>query len=261
MSPLAVATWNVNSIAVRLPQVIAWLERHRPEVLCLQETKIPDEKFPHGPFEALGYRVAASGQRTYNGVAIASRLPIEDLLAGLPGDDETAQKRSIAAAIAGIRIVNVYVPNGAEVGSPKFAYKLEWLARLRGFLDRLCAPSEALLLCGDLNVAPEARDVYDVQAVQGKVLYHPDEHRALAHLRDWGLLDALRLHRQDAGLFSWWDYRVGAFRRNLGMRIDHIWVSEPLARRCTACWIDTEPRRLERPSDHTPVVATFAPVG
>lgn len=252
-----VATWNVNSIAVRLPQVVDWLERHRPEVLCLQETKTPDEKFPFASFEALGYRVAASGQRTYNGVAILSRLPVEEVWSGLPGDDETAQKRLLSALIGGIQIVNVYVPNGSEVGSEKFAYKLHWLARLRGFLDSRFQPTDAVLLCGDFNIAPEERDVYDPEAARGKVLFHPDEHAALGRIRDWGLVDTLRLSRQEAGLFSWWDYRAAAFRRNLGMRIDHIWVSGPLAERCTASWIDLEPRKRERPSDHTPVLATF----
>jgi exodeoxyribonuclease-3 len=258
---ITVATWNVNSITARLDAALLWLDAHRPDVLCLQETKIPDEKFPHAAFESLGYRVAASGQKAYNGVAIVSRLPLDAVHTGLPGDEGDQQKRLIGATVAGIRILNLYVPNGSEVGSEKFAYKLAWLARLRACLDVDFRPEEALLLCGDFNIAPEARDVYDENAVAGKVLYHPDEHRALATVRDWGLVDAFRLHQPDGGLFSWWDYRAGSFRRNLGMRIDHIWVSTPLAGRCTASWIDAAPRKLERPSDHVPVLATFSTQG
>lgn len=258
MSTITVATWNVNSIGARLPVVEGWLAKNQPEVLCLQETKTIDAKFPHSVFENLGYSAAISGQKTYNGVAILSRLPIENVSKGLHDDDDTAQKRLIVATIAGIRIVNVYIPNGSEVGSEKFAYKMQWFARLRVYLDQHCDPAQPTLICGDFNVAPEERDVYNVKAVQGKVLFHPDEHHALNVIRDWGFQDALRLHTQAAGQFSWWDYRAASFRRNHGMRIDHIWVSSPLAQRCIASWIDIEPRKCKKPSDHTPVLAQFA---
>lgn len=257
VNTLTVASWNVNSITVRLAQVIDWLNVHRPDVLCLQETKIPDERFPKAAIEAVGYQVVYSGQKAYNGVAILSRLPISQVRSSLPGDDETAQKRLIAATIAGIEVVNVYVPNGSEVGSEKFTYKLAWLERLYRWFERDFDPQGAVLLCGDFNIAPEARDVYDAQAVAGKVLFHPDEHAALARLQQWGLIDTLRIHTEEAGLFSWWDYRAAAFRRNLGMRIDQIWVSAPLAARCTAGWIDRQMRAADSPSDHVPVVASF----
>lgn len=254
--PISVATWNVNSIRVREPAVRAWLERHRPDVLCLQETKVVDEKFPCAGFEALGYRVEAFGQPTYNGVAILSRHPLSDCVRGLPGEPPDAPRRAIAATVAGIRIVDVYVPNGESVGSEKFAYKLDWMRRLRAAIE---APArrEALLLCGDLNVAPEARDVYDPAALEGDVLFHPDSRAALAGLAGCGLVDAFRLHHQEAGCYSWWDYRMNAFKRRRGLRIDHILVTPPLAERCTSCEIDVEPRAQVQPSDHTPVIATF----
>ncbi len=254
---LTVATWNVNSITVRLPQVLAWIEQHQPDVLCLQETKIPDDRFPAAAIAAAGYEVAFYGQKSYNGVAILSRLPLTNIRTGLPGDTEQSQKRLIVATIAGIEIVNVYVPNGSEVGSEKFAFKLAWLDRLHSYLDRDFPREAAVLICGDFNIAPEERDVYDLKTVEGKVLFHPDEHAALERIRQWGFVDCLRLHHGQGGLYSWWDYRAAAFRRNLGMRIDHIWVSAPLAASCTTSWIDTGPRAQEQPSDHTPVVATF----
>lgn len=257
MSLMTVASWNVNSIHARLPVVVDWLVRHQPEVVCLQETKVPDERFPLEAFTQLGYQAAFSGQKSYNGVAIISRLPLVDVEAGFPGEDITAQKRLIAASIAGVRLLNVYVPNGSEVGSEKFVYKLDWLKRLRELLDARHSPREQLLVCGDFNIAPEPRDVYDVEAVQGRVLFHPDEHLVLRELEAWGLVDTFRLHHQESGIFSWWDYRAAAFRRNLGMRIDHIRVSPPLAARCTAGWIDPAPRKAEKPSDHVPVLATF----
>ncbi|UFP92582.1 exodeoxyribonuclease III [Gloeobacter morelensis] len=257
MSNLTVATWNVNSINVRLGGVCAWLSAHRPEVLCLQETKVPDERFPVAAFEALGYAVAFAGQKAYNGVAIVSRKPITAVHRGLPGDEAEAPRRLIAATVEGTQIINVYVPNGSEVGSEKFAYKLLWLERLRQYLHADFDPKEAVLLCGDFNIAPEERDVWDPKAVAGKVLFHPDEHAALERIRTWGFIDAFRLHSLEAGQFSWWDYRAAAFRRNLGMRIDHIWVSGPLAERCSACWIDAQPRAQPSPSDHVPVAASF----
>lgn len=254
---ISIATWNVNSIRVRQDAVLAWIERHLPDVLCLQETKVVDEKFPRAAFEALGFAVEAYGQPAYNGVAILSRRPLSDVVRGLPGEASDAARRAIAATVEGVRVVNVYVPNGEAVGSEKFAHKLAWLDRLRQAIEP--APRDsALVLCGDLNVAPEPRDVHDPAAWEGNVLYHPDARAALARVTDWGLVDALRLHHHEGGLFSWWDYRMNAFKRKLGLRIDHILVSPSLAARCTACAIDAEPRAQAQPSDHAPVYATFS---
>lgn len=251
------ATWNVNSVLARLPLVTKWLDEVRPDVLCLQETKCTDDKFPAAAFAELGYRSETYGQRTYNGVAILSRATCQEVQRGLPDDEEGAHARLLAASVNGVRVVNVYIPNGAFVGSDKYRFKLEWMSRLRAFFDAHCSTKAPLLLCGDFNVAPEERDVHDPKLWQGRVLFSKPERAALDHLKDWGFVDAFRLHTAEGGHFSWWDYRAGAFRRNAGLRIDHIWVSQPLAARCTAAWIDTEPRTWERPSDHTPVLAEF----
>jgi exodeoxyribonuclease-3 len=254
-----IATWNVNSITARLPLVLKWLEAVRPEALCLQETKCTDDKFPAAAFEELGYRSEAFGQRTYNGVAILSRSAIERVERGFPDDDESAQARLLSATVEGVRIVNVYVPNGQFVGSDKYRFKLEWMGRLRALFDEQYKRSEAVLLCGDFNVAPDERDVHDPALWQGRILFSKRERAALEHIKGWGFEDAFRLHTEEGGHFSWWDYRQGSFRRNAGLRIDHIWVSQPLAARSTATWIDTEPRTWERPSDHTPVVTEIEP--
>jgi exodeoxyribonuclease-3 len=250
-----IATWNVNSVTARLPLVLKWLESARPDVLCLQETKCTDDKFPAEAFAALGYRSEVFGQRTYNGVAIVSRSRVERAQRGFPDDEEGAHARLLAGTIEGVRVVNVYVPNGQFVGSDKYRFKLEWMRRLRALLDEQHEKSEPLLLCGDFNVAPEERDVHDPALWQGRILFSKRERAALDHIKDWGFTDAFRLHTAEGGHFSWWDYRQGSFRRNAGLRIDHIWVSQPLAERSVATWIDTEPRTWERPSDHTPVVA------
>jgi exodeoxyribonuclease III len=254
---MKIATWNVNSIGARLPVVLQWVESAQPDVLCLQEIKCLNEKFPGEAFMTRGYHVLTHGQRTYNGVAILSKIEGEDVRRGFPQDDDTAQARMITAVIEGIRVVNVYIPNGQTVGSEKYGYKLDWMKRLRRFLDTETDKNSQVLLCGDFNVAPEDRDVHDPIAWQGSVLVSPEERAALEVIKDWGFIDAFRLHNQDAEQFSWWDYRAAAFRRNMGVRIDHIWVTEPLAARCTSVIIDKEPRKWERPSDHTPVVAEF----
>ncbi|HEX8748951.1 MAG TPA: exodeoxyribonuclease III [Pyrinomonadaceae bacterium] len=254
---MKLATWNVNSITARLPLVLKWLEGERPDVLCLQETKTVDEKFPAQAFTDIGYESVTHGQRTYNGVAILSRSPVKDVRRGFPDDDETAHARLLAATVEGVRVVNVYIPNGAFVGSDKFFFKLEWMRRLRAFFDEGYKKREKVLLCGDFNVAPEERDVHDPKQWQGKILFSRRERAALAEIRDWGFEDAFRLHTEEGGHFSWWDYRAGSFRRNAGLRIDHIWTSEKLSAACTASWIDKEPRAWERPSDHTPVLAEF----
>lgn len=254
---MKVATWNVNSVTARLPLVMKWLEAARPDVLCLQETKCIDEKFPADSFRELGYTSETYGQRTYNGVAILSREPLEKVERGFPDDEEGAHARLLAGTVGGVRVVNVYIPNGAFVGSDKYFFKLDWMRRLRALFDASCKPSEQVLLCGDFNVAPEERDVHDPRQWQGKILFSHREREALAEIKGWGFEDAFRLHTEEGGHFSWWDYRAGSFRRNAGLRIDHVWVSEKLAARSTSTWIDKEPRSWERPSDHTPVVAEF----
>ena len=254
---MKIATWNVNSIAARLPLVVKWLEYVRPSVLCLQETKCTDDKFPFATFAEMGYKTEAFGQRTYNGVAILARTEIGSAQRGFPEDDESAQARLLAATVEGVRIVNVYVPNGQFVGSDKYRFKLEWMQRLRALLDEQHKASEPVLLCGDFNVAPAEIDVHDPALWQGRILFSRRERAALEHIREWGFTDAFRLHTKEGGHFSWWDYRQGSFRRNAGLRIDHIWVSQPLVARSIATWIDKEPRTWERPSDHTPVVAEF----
>lgn len=256
--PMKIATWNVNSIAARLPQALDWVEANRPDAICLQETKCVDAKFPIDAFREIGYTAEVFGQPTYNGVAILSLQPATDAQRGLPDDAPEAQKRLIAATINGVRVVNVYIPNGSEVGSEKYRFKLEWLGRLRKFLDQICDPGQPMVLCGDFNVAPEDRDVHDPALWAGKVLCSQPERDALQHVRDWGLIDVFRQHHSDAGIYSWWDYRAGAFPRNHGLRIDHLWATTPLAAKCVDAWIDKAPRALPRASDHVPVVAEFA---
>jgi exodeoxyribonuclease-3 len=253
---VSIATWNVNSLRVRLPQLAEWLATSRPDVIALQETKLPDEDFPVAAIEALGYRVAFSGQRTYNGVAVLSRHEIVAHETAIPGlDDE--QRRVLAVETAGLRVLDLYVPNGQAVGSDKYAYKLRWLEALRSWLATTAAQHPRLVVLGDFNIAPEDRDVHDPEAWEGNVHVSPAERAALAALLDTGLVDVFRRFEQPEKSFSWWDYRMGAFRRNNGLRIDLILASAALAAACTGCLIDREPRRAERPSDHTPVVATF----
>ena len=254
---MKIATWNVNSIIARLPVVLRWTEQAQPDVLCLQELKCTDEKFPAEAFAELGYVAETYGQRTYNGVAILSHQPCEDVRRGFPDDEEGAHARLLAGTVEGIRIVNVYIPNGAFVGSDKYKFKLEWMRRLRAFFDEHYDKSDQVLLCGDFNVAPEERDVHDPQLWQGRILFSRRERAALDEIKSWGFTDAFRLHTTGEGFYSWWDYRAGSFRRNAGLRIDHIWVSEALRERSVRTWIDTEPRTWERPSDHTPVIAEF----
>lgn len=253
----SIATWNVNSIRVRAEAVLAWTREHRPDVLCLQEIKCLDEQFPRPDFEELGYRVETFGQRTYNGVALLSLEPPGDVVRGLPDDDREAQRRSIAATVRGVRIWNVYVPNGQSVGSEKYAYKLDWLRRLREALAGSVAEHREVVVCGDFNVAPEPRDVYDAAKVADDVLFHADVRESLDSILSLGFVDAFRLHHEEDGAFSWWDYRLNAFKRRMGFRIDLVLASEALAKRCSTCEIDVEPRRREQPSDHAPVVATF----
>jgi len=253
-----IATWNVNSLRVRLPHILAWLERHQPDALALQETKVTDPEFPVAAFEAIGYRAVFSGQRTYNGVAVLSRSPALDCVTDPPQLAEDPQRRVLAVTIDGVRIVNLYVPNGSEVGSEKYAYKLDWLMKMRSFLEHELNRCPSLAVVGDFNIAPEDSDVYDPEAWRERILCSTPEREALRRLSALPLSDAFRLFDQPEASYSWWDYRTGAFRRNQGLRIDLILLSDALKERIQSCAIDTEPRRLERPSDHAPVWAAFA---
>ncbi|GMA17164.1 exodeoxyribonuclease III (plasmid) [Deinococcus metallilatus] len=253
---MKLATWNVNSLGVRLPQVLAWLEAHRPDVLALQETKMVDERFPVQALAELGYTAAYAGQKTYNGVAILARGPLEAVRVGIPGlEDE--QRRVVAATLGGVRVICLYVPNGQAVGSEKYRYKLAWLDAARAWLEAELAAHERLVVMGDFNVAPEDRDVHDPRRWAGQVLVSAPERAAFRTLLDLGLRDAFRLFEQPGQVYSWWNYGALAFRRNWGLRIDHLLVSPALAAKCRACWVDRAPRAHERPSDHAPVVAEF----
>ncbi|HEY5807985.1 MAG TPA: exodeoxyribonuclease III [Povalibacter sp.] len=253
---MQIATWNVNSLRVRLPQLTEWLAKNPVDVIALQETKCPDEGFPFIEIEALGYHAVAHGQKSYNGVAILSKLPVEDVVRDMPGYTDE-QRRVLSATIGGVRIVNVYVPNGQAVDSPKYQYKLVWLEALRVFLRDELARHPRLLMLGDFNIAPEDRDVHDPVAWAGQVLCSEPERAALRGLFNAGLTDVYRRFEQPERMFSWWDYRMLGFRRNHGLRIDLLLASSQLSEICDACHIDKEPRRLERPSDHAPVVGAF----
>jgi len=250
---MKLATWNVNSLKVRLPHVLEWLAANPVDVLCLQETKQQDSDFPQAELQAAGYQSVYSGQKTYNGVAILSRTPASDVLHGIPNlDDE--QKRVIVASFGDLRIVDVYIPNGQAVDSDKYQYKLQWLDALRDWLQQELKRHPKLVLLGDYNIAPEDRDVHDPKAWEGNVLVSEPERAKFRSLVQLGLRDSFRLFEQPEKSFSWWDYRMMAFRRNMGLRIDHILISEPLVAQCKSCTIDKAPRKLERPSDHTPVM-------
>ena len=251
---MKLATWNVNSLKVRLPHLQDWLAREQPDVVCLQETKLEDSKFPAAELEAAGWRCAYSGQKTYNGVAILSRAPATDLTLGIPGFADE-QKRVIAGTVDGVRVVCVYIPNGQSVDSDKYRYKLAWLEALTAWLRDELQRYPDLALLGDYNIAPEDRDVHDPAAWKDQVLCSEPERAAFRGLQALGLKDSFRLFDQPEGSFSWWDYRMNAFKRRMGLRIDHILLGEHLAPRCKAARIDVEPRKLERPSDHAPVIA------
>ena len=253
---MKIATWNVNSLKVRLPQVLQWLADNPVDVLCLQETKLTDDKFPAAEIEAAGYQVVFSGQKTYNGVAILSKSPLTDVVRNNPLYED-AQQRILAATIDGVRVVCAYVPNGQSVDSDKYEYKLGWLAALREWLAAEAQQHPQLAVLGDYNIAPDDRDVHDPVAWAGQVLVSDPERAALNALLGLGLQDAFRLFEQADKSFSWWDYRQLGFRLNKGLRIDHILLSAPLAARCSACVIDRVPRKWEQPSDHAPVIATI----
>lgn len=254
---MKLATWNVNSLKVRLPQLLEWLAAQGPDVVCLQETKLEDKAFPRMELEAAGYQAAFAGQKTYNGVAILARKQPQDVVTGIPGFVDE-QQRLVAATLDGVRVVCAYFPNGQSVGSEKFDYKLRWIAALTAWLREELARHPRLALLGDYNIAPEARDVHDPKTWEGQVLFSEPERAAFRALLDLGLKDAFRLFEQPEKVYSWWDYRMMAFRRNTGLRIDHILLSAPLAAECTACRVDKAPRKAERPSDHAPVMAELA---
>lgn len=251
---MKLATWNINSLNVRLAHVLDWLSKHRPDVLCLQETKLEDSKFPEGALREAGYHALYHGQKTYNGVAILSRTAAVESATGIPGWQDD-QKRVLSATIADVRIVCAYVPNGEKIGSPKFEYKMKWLEALRLWLQDEMKRHPNLAVAGDYNIAPEPRDVHDPAAWEDKIHFTPPERDALHALFGIGLEDSFRLFDQPERAYTWWDYRMMAFRRKMGLRIDHILLSPALAKRCRSCTIDIEPRKLERPSDHAPVIA------
>lgn len=253
---MRIASWNVNSIRPRIEQLTAWLVRARPDVVCLQETKVEEEKFPAGEIGDAGYHFVHFGQRTYNGVAILARfgLSLDDVKRGLDDDPADAHRRLIAATVEGVRVVNVYVPNGQEITAPAYEYKLEWLSRLTAELKRRHRPDEHLLVCGDFNVAPAEMDVHNPRKWEKSVLFHETARARLDDLMSVGLFDAFRKKHPAAQEYSWWDYRLGAYKRNWGLRIDLALVTEPLLARVTGVHIDKGPREAERPSDHAPVV-------
>ena len=253
---MKLATWNINSITVRLPQLLDWLAAHPVDVLVLQETKVVDEKFPRAAIEAAGWRVEHFGQPSYNGVALLSRAPAQHVVRNIPGHDD-AQARVIAATVDGVRVVGAYVPNGQAPGSDKYAYKLRWLEALGGWLRGEIAAHPQLVLMGDFNIAPDDRDVHDPALWAGQIMCTDEERAHFRGLQALGLADAFRLFEQPPKSYSWWDYRMLAFRRNQGLRIDHVLVGEALKSRVTACEIDKATRRNERPSDHAPVIATL----
>lgn len=258
---MKIATWNVNSIRTRQQIVLDWLEANPVEVLCLQETKVVDDKFPRSPFEEVGYHLYTSGQKSYNGVAIFSRGPMKDVTSGFTevlGADMVGefdeQKRAIAGTIDDIRIINLYVPNGASVGSDKYDYKLNWLKLLQEYVKNALENSPNLCICGDFNIVPEDRDIHDAEACRNSVGLSPAERQALEEIRKLGLADAFRKFTSEGGHYSWWDYRAAGFPRNRGWRIDHHYLSQPLYDRAKSCLIDKEPRTWVKPSDHTPVI-------
>jgi len=253
---LKIASWNVNSLNVRLPHVLAWTEVARPDVLALQETKVTDDRFPVDELQEAGYQSVFAGQKTYNGVAILSREPAVDPVTDIPGLDDH-QRRILAATVGDLRVVNLYVVNGSEVGSEKFDYKLHWLDCVTRWLATELEQHENLVVVGDFNIAPDDRDVYDPEEWREKILCSTLEREALGRILDLGLQDTFRLFEQEDRVFSWWDYRMNMFRRKLGLRIDLVLASAAMAGRCKASYIDIEPRRQERPSDHAPAIAEF----
>jgi len=253
---MKIATWNVNSMNVRQPHVVEWLQAHQPDVLVLQEIKQLTEKFPSDELQAIGYHSIASGQKTYNGVAVISKTPATDPVYDFPDLDDP-QRRILASTVGDVRVVDLYIPNGSEVGSDKYEYKLGWLASLRRFLEAEMKAYDKLVVLGDFNIAPADEDVHDPERWGEAILCSPKERKALRDLTDLGLTDVFRKFEHPRKTFSWWDYRAAGFRRNAGLRIDLILTTDAMTKHCTSCYVDKEPRAWERPSDHAPVVAEF----
>ena len=258
---MKIASWNINSLKVRLPQVLQWLQSEKPDVIGLQETKLVDDNFPVDAIEAAGYNVIFAGQKTYNGVAVLSRRETmaepTDVVTDLPGLDDP-QRRVLGVSVGDLRFLDLYVPNGSEVGSDKYDYKLGWLDRGAAYIEAQLQQYERFAVVGDFNIAPQNEDVHDPEGWTGQVLFSGPERQAFQRLLELGLTDTFRLFDQEPATFSWWDYRMAAFRRNRGLRIDHILVSAALRDGCSASRVDREPRTWERPSDHAPVFAEFA---
>ena len=262
---MLIATWNINSVRPRRGRLLAFLARHQPDALCLQEIKCQDAEFPLIDLQAAGYHAVTFGQKTYNGVAILAREEPQNVERGFGDGEDDPQARFIAATVAGVRVCSLYVPNGQEVGSGAFHYKLKWLARLRAWVAARHQPDDALVLCGDFNVAPEDRDCYDPIGWRDQTLCHPDERDALLDLRAFGFADTLRdKNAEGNGPYTWWDYRMLGFQKNKGLRIDHVLATAPLAERCSAAVVDREERKSnkldkdDKPSDHAPLLVTFA---
>jgi exodeoxyribonuclease-3 len=253
---MKVASFNVNGLRARLPIVIKWLKENKPDILCVQETKVQDHEFPVESFNEINYQYIFKGQKSYNGVAIFSKSDITNVSFGYK-DEPKDQPRLIKASIRDLNIVNTYIPQGFSTDSDKFKYKINWFKRLRKYFEQNFKSIDPILWVGDFNIAPEPIDVYAPQDLLGHVCYHPDVHEVLAKVMDWGFTDIFRLHCDKPEQYSFWDYRMNAFRRNLGWRLDFIMATKPLVNKCTNCYIDKEPRKAERPSDHTPVIAEF----
>lgn len=256
---MKIATWNINGIASRLEHVVKWCQIEQPDVLCLQETKCVDAKFPLARFRSVGYEhIEAFGEKAYNGVAILSKLALSDVTRGFPRDKQDAPRRMIAATVGGIRVVNVYIPHGTKLASDKFKFKLDWIARLRRYLGKNFTTRDLVLLCGDLNVAAHESDVWNPRLWNGKLHFTKPEREELLNLKKWGFVDCLRQMTDEPGEFTWWDmFRESSFLKNRGLRIDHIWASPALAEQLIDCWIDRGPRGWTKPSDHAPVIAEF----
>lgn len=251
-----IATWNVNSLRVRLPHLLTWLADNQPDVLALQEIKLEEPVFPYNKLVQAGYQAICFGQKTYNGVAILSKHAMDENASGIPTYHDE-QSRVLAVTVNGVRVINLYVPNGSSIDSDKYQYKLMWLKNLMAYLKQQQSQYKKLIVLGDFNIAPEDQDVYDPQAWKGQVLVSPAERLAWQEMIATGLMDTFRYFNQEVGHYSWWDYRAAAFRRNQGLRIDHILASETLMAQCQTCVIDKTPRAQERPSDHAPVIASF----
>jgi len=255
---MKVANFNANGIRARLPVLLGWIDKESPEVLCIQETKVQDPDFPRTPFVEKGYHCSFKGQKSYNGVAIFSKIKPDDVRIGFGEGDESEEARLIMCRIAGIPIVNTYVPQGQDPKSEKFEYKLNWLKRLKAYFNRHFDPNDPLIWTGDFNVAPEPIDVHDPEKLLGSVGYHPDEHKTLQYVKDWGFADVFRKHNSEAKQYTFWDYRIrNSVTHGVGWRVDHIWATAAIADKSTKSWIDVEPRLQERPSDHTFIVAAF----